>query len=253
MKCKNTVTKLFPLPKGARAKALFFLLLVLPFPALATPLAFESGPHFFRTYPPALSAFIQLTNQAITYGNQTSFGNIPLIPLISGGLGVRAAETLGEPFALGLGFSLFGTRTGTEGAWGPQEVKVSLDLTYADIHVLFAFSPIPGVLWLGASGGLGWTNLRYAVDFPNLNLSFVPMAGEAVYAGRTFVASFFLRAAWPIFSSLTAGAEAGFRWALFPQLLYGENPMDLNRDGKPDQLDLSGFWLGLSLRVEFPL
>jgi len=29
--------------------------------------------------------------------------------------------------------------------------------------------------------------------------------------------------------------------------------MDLNRDGKPDQLDLSGFWLGLSLRVEFPL
>jgi hypothetical protein len=82
-------------------------------------LRFESGPHFFRTYPPALSAFIQLTNQAITYGNQTSFGNIPLIPLISGGLGVRAAETLGEPFALGLGFSLFGTRTGTEGAWGP--------------------------------------------------------------------------------------------------------------------------------------
>jgi hypothetical protein len=62
------------------------------------------------------------------------------------------------------------------------------------------------------------------VDFPNLNLSFVPMAGEAVYAGRTFVASFFLRAAWPIFSSLTAGAEAGFRWALFPQLLYGEKP-----------------------------
>ena len=256
MNRQKTVTKVspHPLPQGARVrgKTLFFLLL-LSFSAWAMPLTFESGPHFFRTYPPALSAFVQLTNQAITYGNETFSGSISPIPLISGGLGVRAAETLGEPLAIGLGFSLFGAQTGTEGAWGAQKVKVSLDLTYADIHALFTFPPIPGILWLGASGGLGRANLNYAVDFPSLALSFVPAAGEAIYTGQTFVASFFLRAAWPIFSSLTAGVEAGFRWALFPQLFSGETPMDLNRDGKPDPLDLSGFWLGLSLRVEFPL
>lgn len=240
--------------RGFGVGTVFLALLFFGLFAAAMPLGFESGPHYFRTYPPALSAFIQLTNQAINYGNQTFFGNIPLIPLISGGIGVRAAESLGEPFALGLGFSLFGSGTGTEGAWGSQEVKVSLSLTYADLHVLFTFSPLPGMLWLGSYGGLGWTSLSYSVVFPNLNLSFVPKPGEAVYSGRTFVAAFFLRAAWPIFPNLTAGAEAGFRFALFPSLSTADGiPMDLNGDGKPDQLELSGFWLGVSFRVEFPL
>ncbi|MGC8963583.1 MAG: hypothetical protein ACP5LJ_06535 [Candidatus Bipolaricaulaceae bacterium] len=239
---------------GARMGTVLLALLFLGLSAWAVPLGFESGPNFFRTYPPALSAFIQLTNQAINYGNQTFFGDVPLLPLISGGLGVRAGETLGEPFALGLGFSLFGAATATEGAWGAQEVKVSLGLTYADLHALFTFSPIPGVLWLGAYGGLGWTSLGYSVVFPSLSLSFVPRPGEAVYTGRTFGAGFFLRVAWPIFPNLTAGAEAGFRFALFPGLSTPDGvPMDLNGDGKPDPLDLSGFWLGLSFRVEFPL
>lgn len=237
-----------------RLVGLFLLLLAVGLSSTAIPLGFESGPHYFRTYPPAISAFIQLTNQAIRYGNQTFFGEIPLIPLISGGVGVRAAETLGESFSLGLGFSLLGMGTGTEGSWGAQKVEVSLGLTCADLHVLFAFSPIPGILYLGATAGLGWTRLSYAVDFPNLNLSFIPAVGEAIYTGRTFAAAFFLRAAWPIFPNLTAGLEAGFRWALFPGLSAPQGvPLDLNRDGKPDQLDLSGFWLGFSLRVEFPL
>ncbi len=237
-----------------RGGTLLLLLLALGLSSSAIPLGFESGPHYFRTYPPALSSFIQLANQAIRYGNETFFGEIPLIPLISGGVGVRAAETLGEPFSLGLGFSLLGTGTGTEGSWGAQNVRVILNLTYADLHLLFAFSPLPGVLWLGAGAGLGWTSLSYSVEFPSLNLSFVPAEGEALYVGRTFAASFFLRAAWPIFPNLTAGMEAGFRWALFPGLSSAEGiPMDLNRDGRPDQLDLSGFWLGLTLRVEFPL
>jgi len=251
------ISKLSPLPFGERVRvrgATLLALLLFGFSALAIPLGFESGPLYFRTYPPALSAFIQLTNQAIRYGNETLSGSVPLIPLMSGGLGVRAAESLGDAFSLGLGFSLFGMGTGTEGAWGAQEVKVNLSLTYADLHLLFAFSPFPGYLWLGATAGLGWTSLSYSVTFPDLGLSFIPAAGEAVYAGQTFAASLFLRAAWPLFPNLTAGVEAGFRWAFFPGLSSdGGLPMDLNRDGKPDGLDLSGFWLGITLRVEFPL
>jgi hypothetical protein len=223
-------------------------------PAGAVPLGFESGPHFFRTYPPALSSFIQLTNQAILYGNQSLGGNVPAIPLLAGGLGVRMAETLGEPFALGLGISLFAAGTGTEGTWGGQEaVAVHLGLSYADLSLLFLFSPMPGIFSFGVAGGFAGADLVYSVVFPNLNLSFVPASGERVYSGRTFVAFVFLRVAWPLFPHLTIGAEAGFRWALFPQLFSQGVPMDLNRDGKPDQLDLSGLWLGLTLRVELPL
>lgn len=237
----------------SKVAGLVALFLGLGFSAQAMPVGFESGPHFFRTYPPTISAFIQLTNQAIHYGNQTFLGDIPLIPLMSGGLGVRVAETLGEPFALGLGFSLFQMSTATEGAWDVQNVLVNLGLTYADLHLLFAFTPIPGLLWCGIAGGFGWTNLSYAVEFPDLPLSFVPAAGEWVFSGISFAGLAFLRAAWPVLPNLTLGAEAGFRWALFPQLFSDEAPMDLNRDGKPDQLDLSGFWLGITLRVEFPL
>ncbi len=233
---------------------LFALLLACGLSAQAIPLGLESGPHYFRTYPPALSAFIQLTNQALLYGNQTFSGDIPLLPLLSGGVGVRAAETLGEPFAVGLGFSLVRMGTGTEGAWGAQEVSVSLDLSYVDVHVLFTFALLPGVLTCGVAGGLGWTSLAYAVTFPALDLSFVPAPGEETYSSRTFSALFFLRAAWPLFSSLTVGVEAGFRWAVFPALLSTAGiPLDLDRDGNPDPLDLSGVWLGLTLRVEFPL
>ncbi|MBC7317967.1 hypothetical protein H5T57_01755 [Candidatus Bipolaricaulota bacterium] len=235
-------------------RGLLALLLAFGLSAQAVPLGLESGPHFFRTYPPALSAFIQLTNQAIAYGNQTFFGDIPAVPLLSGGVGVRMAETLGEPFSFGLGFSLFGAETGTEGAWGDQEVKVQLGLSYADLHALFVFSPIPGMIFLGASAGLAWASLSYSVTFPSLTLSFVPASGEGVYRGRAFCAAFFLRAALPVFPNLTVGAEAGFRFAFFPGLFSEDGgSMDLNRDGNPDPLDLSGFWLGVSLRVELPL
>lgn len=254
MKRKTRAAKVSPLPLGERVKGVILvLLLLLPLSAWAIPLGVESGPHFFRTYPPAVSSFIQLTNQAILYGNSTFFGNIPLIPLMSGGLGVRMAETLGEPFALGLGFSLFGMETGTSGSWGAQGVAVSLSLSYADLHLLFSFSPLPGLLFLGASLGLAWANLSYAVEFPDLPLSFVPARGEVLFSGRTFVAAAFLRAAWPVLPNLSLDLEAGFRFALFPGLFSGDIPMDLNRDGNPDPLDLSGFWLGLILRVEFPL
>ena len=229
-------------------------LVFLTFFASALPVGLESGAHFFRTYPPALSAFISLTNQAILYGNQTFSGDIPLIPFLSGGVGVRLAETLGEPFSLGLGFSLFQMGTGTEGAWPGQEVSVSLGLSYADVHLLFAFTPLPGLFWVGAATGLAWTSLAYAVQFPNLNLSFVPAVGEEVFSGWTISALFFLRAAWPVFPNLTLGAEAGFRWVMFPGLLSSSGaPMDLDRNGKPDPLDLSGVWLGLVFRVEFAL
>lgn len=221
--------------------------------AQATPIGLESGPHLFRTYPPAISAFIQLANQAILYGNHTFLGEIPQIPLMAGGVGVRLAETLGEPFGLGVGFSLFGMETGTSGSWGPRNVSISLGLSYADLHVLFSVSPIPGLLFLGLSGGLGWASLSYACEFPDLPLSFVPGSGERTFFGRAFVVAAFLRAAWPIFPNLTAGVEGGFRFAFFPALLSGDVPLDLNRDGRTDPLDLSGFWLGVSLRVEFPL
>jgi len=255
MERKPKATKVSPLLLWGRAlgKKALALVLLFPFAAWAIPLGVESGPHFFRTYPPAISSFVQLTNQAILYGNSTFFGDIPLIPLMSGGLGVRMAETLGEPFALGLGFSLLGMETGTSGAWGAQEVAVGLSLSYADLHLLFHFSPVPGLLFLGASLGFAWANLSYRVEFPDLPLSFVPARGEVLFSGRTFVAAAFLRAAWPILPNLSLGLEGGFRFALFPGLFSGEVPMDLNRDGKPDSLDLSGFWLGLTLRVEFPL
>jgi len=272
MKRKTLGRKVFPLllpafpptgEEGARRvgervwvrgkAATLALLLLFSLPAWAIPLGVESDVHFFRTYPPAISSFIQLTNQAILYGNSNFFGDIPLIPLMSGGVGVRVAETLGEPFALGLGFSLFGMETGTSGAWGAQEVAVNLGLSYADLHLLFHFSPLPGLLFLGASLGFAWANLSYAAEFPDLPLSFVPTRGEALFSGRTFIAAAFLRAAWPVLPNLSLGLEGGFRFALFPGLFSGEIPMDLNRDGKPDPLDLSGFWLGLTLRVEFPL
>lgn len=248
-----------PLPVGERVRVrgvkgwAWALVFFLAGAAQAMPLGLESGPYLFRTYPPAISSFIQLTNQAILYGNQTFAGTILPIPLMSGGVGVRLAETLGQPFGLGVGFSLFGMETGTSGAWGPRNVSISLGLSYADLHVLFSFSPLPGLLFLGLSGGLGWASLSYACEFPDLPLSFVPDSGEWAFSGRAFVVAVFLRAAWPIFSNLTAGVEGGFRWAFFPTLLSGDTAMDLNRDGRPDSLDLSGFWLGVSLRVEFVL
>jgi len=241
-----------PLALGKRVRGLF-LLLFLVVPAQAMPLGFESGPHFFRAYPPALSAFVQLTNASLAYGNGLTGGAIPPIPLIGGGLGIRAAATLGEPFALGLGFSVFQAGTGTEGKWGEIPVSVRLGLSYADLHGALLFSPWPGLLWLSLFAGVGTAAVGYAVDFPTWPLPFVPAVGEKDFRGRAFVAGFWARAAFPILPVLTLGLEAGYRWALFPGLLDGTLPMDLDRNGSPDVLDLSGLWFGLTLRVEFPL
>lgn len=227
--------------------------------ALALPVGFESGPHFFHAYPPALSAFLQLTNVSLAYGNELLGGAVPAVPLLAGGLGVRAAATLGAPFALALGFSAFEAATGTEGRWGPDPVAVRLGLTYADLHGALLFSPWPGLLWLALFAGFGMARVDYeaalpaAVGSPPLPLPFVPHQGTWSFRGRAFVAGFWARASFPVLPVLTLGVEAGYRWALFPALFSDALPMDLDRNGVPDGLDLSGLWVGLTLRVEFAL
>ena len=234
-------------------RAALAVLVGLGFGASAAPLGFESGAHFFRTYPPAVSAFVQLVNASLAYGNGLTGGEVPLIPLISGGLGLRAAGSLGEPLGLGLGFSVLQMATGTEGQWGAVPVSVSLGLSYADLHAALFVSPWPGLLTVAAFAGLGVATLSYAVDFPNWPLPFVPAVGERVFQGRAFAAGLWVRVSFPILPVLNLGVEVGYRWALFPGLFANGLPMDLDQNGVPDALDLSGLWLGLSLRVEFPL
>lgn len=235
-------------------RAVLGLLLVLALYGQAGPLSFESGAHFFRTYPPAISAFVQLVNASLAYGNGLFGQTVPEIPLISGGLGLRAAGALGQPFGLGLGFSVLQMATGTEGQWGASHISVHLDLTYADLYAILFLSPWPGLLSVAAFAGFCSAAVHYLVDFPTtLPLPFVPAVGEWVFRGRAFVAGIWARASFPILSVLDLGVEAGWRWALVPSLFANGLPMDLDKNGAPDALDLSGLWFGLSLRVEFPL
>ncbi len=235
-----------------RAKVL--LLLMVGVSGQAMPVGFESGFHFFRAYPPAMSAFVQLVNVSLAYGNGLFGQEVAALPLISGGLGLRAAASVGQPIGLGLGFSVWQAATGTEGQWGGNQVSVSLSLSHADLHGVFFFSPWPDLLWLAVFAGMGSAAVHYSVDFPTtLALPFVPAVGEWTFRGRTFVAGAWARAALPLLPVLTVGVEAGYRWALFPGLFSSGFAMDLDQSGGPDALDLSGIWLGLSLRVEFSL
>lgn len=235
------------------AKALW-LVAIVGVGAWALPLGFESGPHWLITSPTSLTSFTQLANQAITFGNDLYSASIGLLPAISGGLGLRMAETVGGDLALGVSISLFEMGSATEGIWGEEEVSIALSTSYFDLQLSLSFSPVPGLLTLGAGAGLGTATVGYSGKFPQTlpagwTLPYTPPQMEGEFRGRAPVGAVWMRVSIPALPVLTVGLEAGLRWARFPSLSAGERPLDLNEDGTPDALDLSGFWIGLNLKV----
>ena len=124
------------------------------------------------------------------------------------------------------------------------------------VNQTIAFEVVPGLFSLGLSGGWGWGKLDYACSFDlptDWAIPFQPPPGVGVYHTSGPMGAAYARVSLPLFSQFSLGFELGVRLAGLGMLTAEGTPLDLDGDGQGESLDLSGFWLGLSVKLAFEL
>ena len=209
-----------------------------------------------------LSSFITLVNQTIAFvqGQPTVDGYVDALPDMRSGVGVALGESFGDGLQAGLRAELATWGTGTEGTWtrdgSPFDVSLSLKVGLLALEGQIAFEVVPGLFSLGLSGGWGWGKLDYACSFDlptDWAIPFQPPPGAGVYNTSGPMGAAYARVSLPLFSQFSLGFELGVRLAGLGMLTAEGTPLDLDGDGQGESLDLSGFWLGLSVKLAFEL
>ena len=209
-----------------------------------------------------LSSFITLVNQTIAFVQEqpTVDGYVNAIPDMRSGVGVALGESFGDGLQGGLRAELATWETGTEGTWTRDDsqfpVSLSLKVGFLALEGQIAFEVVPGLFSLGLAGGWGWGKLDYACSFDlptEWAIPFQPPPGPGVYHTSGPVGAAYARVSLPLFSQFSLGFELGVRLAGLGMLAADGTPLDLDGDGEGESLDLSGFWLGLSVKLAFEL
>ncbi|MBC7099049.1 hypothetical protein H5T52_08025 [Candidatus Bipolaricaulota bacterium] len=221
----------------------------------------NSGAHLSFATLSDLSRFISLVNSTIGFVEQPPVeGDVPHLPDMRSGMGASLGECLGEGLKWGLRAELAGWGTGTEGTWTRDgssfDVSLSLEVGFVALEAQLVLEVVPGLFSLGLSGGWGWGKLDYACSFElptDWEIPFEPPAGSGVYQASGPVGRAYARVKLPVFSPLHFGFEFGMRMVGLGTPVAEGVPLDLDGDGRGEGLDLSGFWLGLSLGLDLEL
>ena len=237
------------------------LLLLVGGMASGASLNVDSGAQLAFASLSDLSEFISLVNSTIQFVEQPPVeGEVPRLPDMRSGVGVALGESFGDGLQAGLRAELATWGTGTEGTWtrdGSQfDVSLSLKVGLLALEGQIAFEVVPGLFSLGLSGGWGWGKLDYACSFDlptDWAIPFQPPPGPGVYHTSGPVGAAYARVSLPLFSQFSLGFELGVRLAGLGMLAADGTPLDLDGDGEGESLDLSGFWLGLSVKLAFEL
>ncbi len=230
--------------------------------SLGASLAVESGAYGVYAPLPALNTFVRLANQTILFVNERMDEPVRPLAKMEGGPGLRLSERFGEFVQLGAQLALAEVSTQTAGTWknGVQEHPVRLELS-AGLTTLEAEAVlvlVPEIVHVGLFGGVGVGQVRYWGEFPptlptEWSLPFLPRSENQTYTVRGWVGGAFARLTWPISRGVALGVEAAVRFARLGVPQSADAVLDLNADGLGDILDFTSLWLGLVVRISFPL
>jgi len=234
----------------------------LAVPVLGATLTVESGAYWVQVPLPSINSFFGLANQTIRFVNERLEGNVPTLGTATTALGLRVGEGYGDTWKLGFHLVLAQLENGTSGSWrqGEQEfpVRLGVGVGLSALELEFALWLVPELIQVGVFGGVGLAQVRYTGQFPqNLptdwTLPFTPPVGDEVYAARSWVGGLFARLFLPVRLGVAVGAEVGVRFARLGVPIGPSSVLDLNRDGLGDVLDFTALWLGLVVKLSFPL
>jgi len=238
------------------------LLLLMGGMASGASLSVDSGAQLAFATLSDLSSFIRLVNQTIAFvqDEPTVDGDVLAIPDLRSGVGVALGDSFGDGLQAGLRAELVTWGTGTEGTWteGGTEFPVSLSLKVGllALQAQIALEVVPGIFSLGLAGGWGWGKLDYACSFElptDWAIPFQPPPGAEVYHTSGPMGAACAHVSLPFLPQFSLGFELGVRLAGLGMLAADGAPLDLDGDGQGESLDLSGFWLGLSVKLSFQL
>ncbi len=231
-------------------------LILAGIPGVAMTLDLGAGAHFDFASLDAINSFITLVNRTIEFANgqPNVSGSVSAVPELHAGTGADIEEMMG---LLGMRLSLGSWGLASEGTWtaGGSEYRVALSLAvkYLAVGGTVEFSPIPGYLAVGLFGGWGLASLDYSCTFSlpsDWEIPFQPATGEKSWRAAGPVGEAYLRVTFPVLGpGLHVGLVTGLRLAAFGTPVSDGTPLDLDADGKGDDLSLSGMWVGAALVI----
>ncbi len=235
-------------------------------PAGAGTLNVGSGAQWFFSSFPDLVGYTQLVNSTISFVNEMGGvdGQVDTLEELRGGPGVTISQSIGQAFGIGARMVMLRAGVATEGAWEEEDENLEVDLSL-EVGMIAGLAQVSlgfvdGLLEISFAGGWGMAWVDHKSDFEVLrdppggwSIPFAPATDDRRYQSGGFVGELGIRAALPLRSGLALGTEAGLRLAAFGVPHSNGRMLDLSKDGNPEELDLSGVWVGFSVTMRFGL
>jgi len=228
----------------------------------AMSLSVGSSAHWVLFDLPSLNMFVRLANQTLSFVNERAEGEVPPLPELRHGVGLKLAEALGGIVQVGLQMAVASVNTRTQGSWttgaASHPVDISLEASLVAFAIELSLVLVPDVLTAGVSIGGGASRVIYRCVFPRAlptdwSLPFLPKNEDTTYTGSGPLGAIAVGLSLPLRQGISVGLEAGFRISPVWVPTAGRAVLDLNADGLGDPVGFSGPWLGVMVRMEFNL
>ncbi len=244
----------------------------IPIAGMAGPLEMSLGGGPSATSLDAVNEAIGMFNSLIEHLNETFAvhpdvdGAVPSVPPIGSGLHLHAAERywITDWFAFGGQIAYATSSTSATGTYvGEATSEIAVDLAYHAVGgTLGAEATFLDVgLRLGVFGGIGYTYALFdrrtlfeiPSEYPDV-IAGVPPSAEGRYTGGTLGFEAGLALTYPIAPWLAIGSRLSYRSARVSELTDSSGAaLDLDGDGVPEPLSLTGFAVQLAVSVHIDL